>query len=195
MTDLFFLPQTWNKTKVRLALLYEWGVYLLVVFFSVNTDSAWLFHSMLWNFHVSICVEIIFSVSQCFLWGRLLSAGFLQCSSVCLFVVIVELSPLSSAIIPGLEKTQFFNYPSVVSIGTFYQTLIRYCETSLLLKTKQSLFQTNFSYCIHTQTHRHNTGKWQYTESSLLSVWGCSSASACDIFVLNIDFFIKVSTT
>lgn len=81
----FFLPQTWNKTtKVRLALLYEWGVYLLVVFFSVNTDSAWLFHSMLWNFHVSICVEIIFSVSQCFLWGRLLSAGFLQCSSVCL---------------------------------------------------------------------------------------------------------------
>lgn len=84
MTDLFFLPQTWNKTKVRLALLYEWGVYLLVVFFSVNTDSAWLFHSMLWNFHVSICVEIIFSVSQCFLWGRLLSAGFLQCSSVCL---------------------------------------------------------------------------------------------------------------
>lgn len=166
MTDLFFLPQTWNKTtKVRLALLYEWGVYLLVVFFSVNTDSAWLFHC--W-------VPSVFKR---------------------LFVVIVELSPLSSAIIPGLEKTQFFNYPSVVSIGTFYQTLIRYCETSLLLKTKQSLFQTNFSYCIHTQTHRHNTGKWQYTESSLLSVWGCSSASACDIFVLNIDFFIKVSTT
>lgn len=194
MTDLFFLPQTWNKTKVRLALLYEWGVYLLVVFFSVNTDSAWLFHSMLWNFHDSICVEIIFFSESVLFVGKVVIC-WVPSVFKRLFVVIVELSPLSSAIIPGLEKTQFFNYPSVVSIGTFYQTLIRYCETSLLLKTKQSLFQTNFSYCIHTQTHRHNTGKWQYTESSLLSVWGCSSASACDIFVLNIDFFIKVSTT
>lgn len=84
-----------------------------------------------------------------------------------LFVVIVELSPLSSAIIPGLEKTQFFNYPSVVSIGTFYQTLIRYCETSLLLKTKQSLFQTNFSYCIHTQTHTDTTQGNDSTPSHL----------------------------
>lgn len=133
MTDLFFLPQTWNKTtKVRLALLYEWGVYLLVVFFSVNTDSAWLFHC--W-------VPSVFKR---------------------LFVVIVELSPLSSAIIPGLEKTQFFNYPSVVSIGTFYQTLIRW---DILAFENKAVIVSNKFLILHSHTntqtqHREMTVHW-----------------------------------
>lgn len=135
MTDLFFLPQTWNKTtKVRLALLYEWGVYLLVVFFSVNTDSAWLFH-------------------------RWVPSVFKR-----LFVVIVELSPLSSAIIPGLEKNTILQ----LSFCSFHRNLLSNFNQVLwdiLAFENKAVIVSNKFLILHSHTntqtqHREMTVHW-----------------------------------